>query len=158
MKPEDREAVLDIIRATGMFTPVEFQCAQEQVDIFLGQPGQQDYSLVVAENDKGKVVGYMSYGPTPLAEGAYDIYWMAIAPGVQGRGHGRELVCWFEGQVKDWGGRLILIETSSQAKYERTRRFYLSLDYREVARIPDFYKPGDDRITYAKYLESKERN
>ncbi|MDH7512132.1 MAG: GNAT family N-acetyltransferase [Clostridiales bacterium] len=158
MKPEDREAVLDIVRATGMFTAIEIQCAEEQIDIFLGQPGQQDYSLVVAENDKGQVVGYMSYGPTPLAEGAYDIYWMAVAPGVQGRGHGRKLVSWLEDRVKDWGGRLILIETSSQPKYERTRRFYLSLEYREVARIPDFYKPGDDRITYAKYLESKERN
>jgi ribosomal protein S18 acetylase RimI-like enzyme len=158
MKPEDREAVLDIVRATDMFTPVESLCAQEQVDIFLGQPDQQDYFVVVAENDKGKVVGYMSYGPTPLAEGAYDIYWMAVAPGVQGRGHGRQLVRWLEDRVKDWDGRLILIETSSQPKYERTRRFYLSLDYREVARIPDFYKPGDDRITYAKYIESKERN
>lgn len=158
MKPEDREAVLDIVRATDIFTPVESSCAQEQVDIFLGRPGQQDYFLVVAENDKGKVVGYMSYGPTPLAEGAYDIYWMAVAPGVQGRGHGRELVRWLEDRVKDWDGRLILIETSSQPKYELTRRFYLSLDYREVARIPDFYKPGDDRITYAKYLEPKERN
>jgi ribosomal protein S18 acetylase RimI-like enzyme len=158
MKPEDREAVLDIVRATGIFTPVEIVCAQEQVDIFLSQPGQQDYFLVVAENDKGKVVGYMSYGPTPLAEGAYDIYWMAVAPGVQGRGYGRELARWLEDRVKDWGGRLILIETSSQSKYERTRKFYLNLDYREVARIPDFYKPGDDRITYARYLESKERN
>jgi ribosomal protein S18 acetylase RimI-like enzyme len=158
MKPEDREAVLDIVRATSVFTSVESLCAQEQVDIFLGRPGQQDYFLVVAENDKGKVVGYMSYGPTPLAEGAYDIYWMAVARGEQGRGHGRELVRWLEDRVKDWDGRLILIETSSQPKYERTRRFYLSLDYREVARIPDFYKPGDDRITYAKYLEPKERN
>ena len=158
MKPGDREAVLDIVRATGIFTPVEIVCAQEQVDIFLSQPGQQDYFLVVAENDKGKVVGYMSYGPTPLAEGAYDIYWMAVAPGVQGRGYGRELARWLEDRVKDWGGRLILIETSSQSKYERTRKFYLNLNYREVARIPDFYKPGDDRITYARYLESKERN
>lgn len=141
-----------------MFTPVEFLCAQEQIDIFLSQPGQQDYSIVVAENDKGKVVGYMSYGRTPLAEGAYDIYWMAVAPGVQGRGHGRELVRWLEDRARERGGRLILIETSSQPRYERTRRFYLSLGYREVARIPDFYKPGDDRITYAKYLESKERN
>lgn len=158
MKPEDREPVLDIVRATGIFTPVEMTCAQEQVDIFLSQPGQQDYVLVVAENDKGHVVGYMSYGPTPLAEGAYDIYWMAVAPGVQGRGYGRKLVRWLEDRAKDWGGRLILIETSSQPKYERTRQFYLSLNYREVARIPDFYEPGDDRITYAKYLESKERN
>jgi hypothetical protein len=45
-----------------------------------------------------------------------------------------------------------MVETSSQPKYERTRSFYLRLGYREVSRIPDFYKPGDDRISYVKYL------
>jgi hypothetical protein len=45
---------------------------------------------------------------------------------------------------------MVLIETSSQPRYEPTRQFYLRLDYREVARVPDFYKPGDDRIIYAK--------
>jgi hypothetical protein len=47
---------------------------------------------------------------------------------------------------------MILIETSSQPKYEKTRRFYTGLDYKEVSRIPDFYRKGDDRITYVKYL------
>jgi len=158
MKPEDREAVLEIVQAAGTFTPAEILCAREQVDIFLGQPGQQDYFLVVVENAEGRVAGYMSYGRTPLTEGAYDIYWMAVEPGEQGRGYGRELVGWLEDRVREWGGRLILIETSSQPGYERTRRFYINLDYREVSRVPDFYKPGDDRITYAKYLRPKERN
>lgn len=158
MKPEDRQAVLDIVEATGIFTPAETLCAREQVDIFLGQPGQQDYFLIVIENEDGRVVGYLSYGPTPLAEGTYDIYWMAVAPEAQGRGYGRKLLRWLESQVESWGGRLILIETSSQPKYERTRQFYLSLNYKEVSRIPDFYKPGDDKITYAKYFRPKERN
>ncbi len=158
MKEQDRQVVLDIVEATGMFTPEEILCAREQVDIFLGQPGQKDYYLVVVENDEGRVVGYMSYGPTPLTDGAFDLYWMAVAPEVQGRGYGRELVGWLEDRVREEGGRLILIETSSQAKYKSTRHFYKKLGYREVSRIPDFYKPGDDKITFAKYLRPKERN
>jgi GNAT superfamily N-acetyltransferase len=153
MKQEDREAVLAVVEATDMFTPVELFFAREQVDIYLRQPQQQDYFLVVVENESSKVVGYMSYGPTPLTEGAYDLYWMAVAPGEQGRGYGRELVRWLEKKVRDEGGRMILIETSSQPKYERTRQFYLGLDYKEISCIPDFYKPGDDRITYVKYFE-----
>lgn len=156
MKPEDRVAVLDMVEATGMFTPVEIECCREQVDIFLNQPDQRDYSLVVVENEEGKVVGYMSYGQTPLAEGAYDIYWMAVSPVEQGRGYGKELVRWLENRVQEGGGRLVLIETSSQPKYARTRRFYANLGYKEVSRIPDFYKPGDDKITYAKYFRPKE--
>jgi len=158
MKPEDRAAVLDIVEATGMFTRAELECAREQVDIFLNQPGQQDYFLVVVESAEGKVAGYMSYGQTPLAEGAYDIYWMAVSPAEQGRGYGRELVRWLESRVQQGGGRLILIETSSQPKYERTRQFYINLGYKEVSRIADFYKPGDDKITYAKYFWPKEQD
>jgi len=152
LKREDRERVLDIVQATEMFTPDEIFFAREQVDIYLDQPHQRDYFLVVSEDGKDGVVGYMSYGPTPLTEGTYDLYWMAVAPSAQGRGFGRELVVWLERRVAEAGGRLILIETSSQPKYEKTRNFYLGLGYREASRIPDFYKVGDGRITYVKYF------
>jgi ribosomal protein S18 acetylase RimI-like enzyme len=152
MTREDRRTVLDIIQATEMFTPDEITVAAELIDLYLDQPQQRDYRLVVAENEAGRVVGYLSYGPTPLTEGTYDLYWMAVASGEQGRGHGRELVNWLEEEVRVAGGRMILIETSSQPKYEKTRRFYTGLNYKEVSRIPDFYRRGDDRITYVKYL------
>jgi putative selenium metabolism protein SsnA len=90
--------------------------------------------------------------PTPLTDGAYDLYWMAVAPEAQGRSFGRELVVWLEKRVAEAGGRLILIETSSQPKYEKSRQFYIGLGYKEASRIPDFYKVGDARITYVKYI------
>jgi len=152
MTREDRRAVLDIIQSTAMFTPEEVVVAGELIDIYLDQPQQRDYCLVVAESADGRVVGYMSYGPTPLTDGAYDLYWMAVAREEQGRGIGRELMGWLEKTVQAEAGRMILIETSSQPKYEKTRRFYIDLDYKEVSRIPDFYRQGDDRITYVKYL------
>jgi len=152
MRREDRQTVLDIIQATKMFTPDEVVVARELIDTYLDQPQQRDYWLVVAEDKGGRVVGYLSYGPTPLTEGTYDLYWMAVASGQQGRGYGRELVDWLEKAVRKEAGRMILIETSSQPKYEKTRRFYSGLDYKEVSRIPDFYRKGDDRITYVKYL------
>jgi GNAT superfamily N-acetyltransferase len=152
MKPEDREIVLDIIQATQMFTPAEISVAQELVDIYLDQPEQRDYFLAVVENGPGAVVGYMAYGPTPLTDGTYDLYWMAVAPQSQGFGFGKELMSWLERKVAEVGGRLVLIETSSQPKYEPTRRFYAGLGYQEISRIPDFYRPGDDRITYIKHI------
>jgi ribosomal protein S18 acetylase RimI-like enzyme len=152
VKEEDQEAVLDIIHATEMFLPSEIFYAEEQIDIYLHQPNQKDYFLVVAENENRKVVGFMSYGPTPLTEGAYDLYWMAVSPKEQGRGHGKELVRWLEQTVKEARGRLIVIETSSQPRYHPTQQFYLKLGYKEAARIPSFYRPGDDRIIYVKYF------
>ncbi len=152
MKPEDKEIVLEIIRDTKMFTPAEISVAQELIDIYLGQPDQRDYLLSVVEDGHGSVVGYVAYGPTPLTNGTYDLYWMAVAPDHQGSGFGRELMDWLEKKAAAGGGRMVLIETSSQPKYELTRQFYVNRGYQEISRIPDFYKPGDDRITYVKHL------
>ena len=152
MRPQDKGPVLDLVRATGMFTPAEMLVAEELIDIYLGVPGQEDYHVVVAEDDGGAVAGYLTWGPTPLAEDAYDLYWMAVAPAEQGKGRGKALVRWLEDEVRGQNGRMIVIETSSQPRYHPTRQFYVNLDYKEVARIPDFYKPGDDRVIYAKYF------
>lgn len=156
MAKADRQPVLDLIRSTGFFTPGEIQVAEELIDIYLNNPEQRDYYIVVVENERGQVAGYMTYGPTPLTEGTWDLYWIAVAPEAQGRGYGQRLVGWLEDEVKKNKGRLVLIETSSQPKYQPTRRFYEKLGYTEVARIRDFYRPGDDRVIFGKYFLSKE--
>ena len=49
--------------------------------------------------------------------------------------------------------RLIVVETSSRKEYDKTRRFYeKTLAYATAAWIKDFYKPGDDKVVYVKYL------
>ncbi|MDI6698242.1 MAG: GNAT family N-acetyltransferase [Candidatus Saccharicenans sp.] len=156
MAKVDRQPVLDLIRETGFFTAGEIQVAEELIDIYLNHPEQRDYYIVVIENEEGQIAGYMTYGPTPLAEGTWDLYWIAVSPRVQGKGYGRQLVNFLEDQVQKNAGRLVLIETSSQPKYQPTRKFYEKLGYTEVARIRDFYRPGDDRVIFGKYFCSKE--
>ena len=51
------------------------------------------------------------------------------------------------------GGRAIYVETSSTEVYSPARSFYLNQGYKEVSRLKDFYRPGDDRITFLKQLE-----
>src|SRR5512143_3329258 len=138
MAQADKTPVMDLIRATGMFTPAETAVAEELIDVYLGNAEQRDYHIVVVENEAGRTVGYMTWGPTPLAEDAYDLYWMAVSPTGQGRGHGKALVLWLEDEVRRRNGRLVIIETSSQPKYHPTRQFYINLAYREAARVPDF--------------------
>ncbi|MBE3125725.1 MAG: GNAT family N-acetyltransferase [Acidobacteria bacterium] len=152
MEPRDKEPVMDLIRETGFFTPAEVVVAEELIDVYLEDPEQKDYRIVVVENDRKDAVGYLTWGPTPLAEDAYDLYWMAVAPSEQGKGRGKVLVRWLEDEVRRRDGRMIIIETSSQPKYHGTRQFYIDLDYKEVARIPDYYRAGDDRVIYAKYF------
>lgn len=157
LKREDLPALMRILNDTGAFTDIEVGCAVELLGIVLDDPHQQDYIVAVAEED-GRVVGYVLYGPVPLTEGNFDLYWIATDPNVQGRGFGRRLLAHVEADVRKRGGRMVCLETSSQGGYERTRIFYEQAGYVEESRIRDFYRPGDDRITYVKRFSTKEKN
>ena len=150
LERRDREAVLRIVAATGFFTAAECQVAAEVLDDALARPGG-DYHVFVAET-AGEVQGYVCFGPTPLTEGTWDLYWIAVDPQSQGKGSGRALTALAEERVAAAGGRLLLVETSGSDLYAPTRAFYETLGYREVSRIEDFYRLGDAKVTYAKRL------
>ncbi len=140
-----------ILRDTPEFKPAEVAVAEEVIDSYLRDPDGSGYHVFVAEVNSA-ISGYIGYGPTPLTEGTWDIYWIAVAPEKQDKGIGGLLLAHAEDKIKGAQGRLILIETSSQAGYEKTRRFYSSHDYQVIARLPDFYAPGDDKIILQKRL------
>ena len=98
------------------------------------------------------VKGYACYGPVPLTQGVYDLYWIVVDPSSQGKGLGRRLIEYVENDVMNRGGRMILIETSSQETYEATVRFYEGSGYHLAARIRNFYRIGDDKLVFQKEL------
>jgi ribosomal protein S18 acetylase RimI-like enzyme len=57
-----------------------------------------------------------------------------------------------EDAAKAAAGRMVLVETAGKAEYAATRAFYERIGYHEVARIPDFYRVGDDKVIYGKAL------
>jgi ribosomal protein S18 acetylase RimI-like enzyme len=151
MKRRDKPAVTRILRDTPEFKPDEVVVAEEVIDSYLRNPEGSGYYASVAESDS-TVVGYICYGPAPLTEGTWDVYWIAVRGGEQGRGIGGNLLADAEDRIRAEGGRLILIETSSQESYAKTHRFYSNRGYETVARLPDFYAPGDDRVIFQKRL------
>ncbi len=150
---DDRPRIHAILVATGVFTPEEVECADELVDEAVTQPDKGDYLVHVLEDD-GEVQGYVCFGATPLTDGTYDLYWIAVDPARHGRGYGQKLVAFVEDWLRAHAGRLLLIETSSKDDYGPTQGFYLRCGYVELARIPAFYRPGDDKIVYGKHLSS----
>ena len=96
--------------------------------------------------------GFACYGPIPLTEGVYDLYWIAVDPAAQKKGIGRYLLGYVEREIKKQGGRMLLIETSSQESYGATIRFYEKSGYQLAARIKDFYRIGDDKLVFSKVL------
>ena len=99
-----------------------------------------------------ELVGYCAWGAVPLTKRSYDLYWIAVAPGRQGLGIGRQLLERAERAVAARGGGGLYIETSSRPAYRRTRRFYRAAGYRQVARLADFYAPGDDKLVFCKTI------
>lgn len=100
----------------------------------------------------GHVVGYTCYGPTPMTQGTFDLYWIASAPEARGQGVGKALVGAMEDELRRRAGRLVRVETSALEAYGGTRGFYASLAYVEEARLRDFYRPGDDLVVLTKRL------
>lgn len=146
----DREPLAALIRRIETFSPQEVEVAIELVDIAL-TAGSKDYTILVADRG-GQLVGYVCYGPTPMTEDSYDLYWIASAPEVRGQGVGAALVSGMEGDLRRRKGRLIRVETSATEAYGPTRGFYASMKYMEEARIRDFYKVGDDLIILTKRM------
>jgi ribosomal protein S18 acetylase RimI-like enzyme len=143
-----RAAVEALLRATGFFRADEIAVALEVLDAFFAAP-DTDYSAHAALGARGDLAGYVVYGPTPCTVGTWDLYWIAVAPARQRAGIGGMLLDAVEHAVHDHA-RLLLVETSGQPLYASTREFYLRRGYSEVARIPDFYADGDDRVILAR--------
>lgn len=148
---KDREPLRALLIETDVFTPDEVEIALELIDAVLNHPGQKDYIIHCCEAN-GEVVGYYCIGPTPATNGTFDLYWIAVKPTTQGMGIGGMLNKHAEAIVRSMGGRLLIAETSSQPKYKKTRGFYLTHGYSELARIQDYYRLGDDLVVYGKYL------
>ena len=140
-----------ILRATGVFREDEIQVGLEVLDSYFAHP-EQDYTALGAFTPGGELLGFTVHGPTPCTLGTWDLYWIAVSPNAQGMGIGTVLLKEVEGRLTRSNARLLIIETSSRPEYDPTRAFYLKRGYREVARVPDFYEAGDDRVIYAKNL------
>jgi len=147
----DKPALMRILKNTPEFKPFEVTVAEELIDSYLSDGVRSGYNILTAV-DEGRVAGYVCFGETPCTVGTWDIYWIAVSPEKRGKGIGKMLDDAAETAIRKARGRLAFIETSSTPLYENTRLFYRARGYEIVARIPDFYSPGDDKIILQKRL------
>ncbi len=154
VKPGDRQAVGRLIRATGFFSEEEADIAVELVEERLAKGDASGYSFLLAE-EGDRLLGYACFGPIPGSVHSFDLYWIAVDPGEQGRGIGRVLMAAAERIMAGRGACLIYADTSSRPQYETTRAFYLACGYREEALLTDFYAPGDGKVIFVKLLPAQ---
>ena len=151
----DREAVLRLVRSTGFFSGAEEAVAVELVGeaLTLGSAGS-GYEFVFADSPDGAgLLGYACFGPIPGRPGEFDLYWIAVTPGRQRAGLGRQLIGEAERRAAMQGATAMFIDTAGREQYRPTREFYERMGYTRYQTVRDFYAPGDDKVVYRKRLQ-----
>ena len=121
----------------------------DMVDGFFSGKAKDDVWLTY--DDQGpQAIAY--YAPERMTQGTWNVLLIAVHPGQQGKGLGSALMRHIELALAAKGARVLLVETSGLASFERTRAFYVKLGYGREARIRDFYDAGEDMIIFRKAL------
>lgn len=148
LRESDISAVRDILNSTRFFYDFEVDIAVELAqENFEKGEDKSDYICLIAEINEIPV-GYACYGQTPCTVGSYDLYWIAVHENNKGAGVGKKLMQYVENHIAQLGGKNIWIETAGRPLYEPTRQFYLKYGCQLVAKLPDFYDIGDDKLVF----------
>jgi ribosomal protein S18 acetylase RimI-like enzyme len=150
--PEDRGNLEQLLSRIEVFTQEDQLLALELIDFSIQNPGQNEYDFILALDGSEQLIGYACFGPTPLTDCTFDLYWIAVDSDFAGQGIGKALLKKVEEEIAAQNGRMIVIETSSAPEYLPTREFYLKCQYMLAETIKDFFRVGEDRVTYIKTL------
>ena len=155
LAPTDRPLLERVLRSDDTFREAEVAVALELIDDALSKD-DSDYWFTVAVDEGGAgadgVAGYICYGPTPMTDASYDLYWIVVHREARGRGVAGALIAAMERDLAGRGARGVRIETSHLESYGAARRVYERHGYQEVGRIEDFYRPGDALVTFYRRL------
>jgi ribosomal protein S18 acetylase RimI-like enzyme len=145
--------LLELTAATGVFRPHEIDTLREVLADYHQENSNLSHVSVSLEHD-GVVVGFAYYAPDSMTDRSWYLYWIAVDPGLQGRGAGSTLLRHVENDIRARNGRLLWIETSSLPTYDPTRRFYSRQGYEQAAVLRDYYLEGDDMVVFRKRLDA----
>ena len=143
---DDLPALEQVLKQTDLFPP---DMLEDMMSPFL--EGKSDSFWMTCLHD-GSVSGFTFTAPEDLTDGTWNMLAIAVLPSLQTLGLGRELIRHTEKHLRALKQRLIIADTSGTSAFAGTRQFYDSVGYREVARIPDFWAEGDNKIVFARKL------
>lgn len=141
-----------IAASTTVFNQEEVECVDELWTEFQARGAEASGYTFLVDQEEERVRGFACFGPRALTDRTFDLYWIAVDPGVRRGGVGRQLLAATEEAVRAQGGRLLIVETSGLEKYAPTRAFYQATGYTQEATLRDFYKDGDDLVIFTKHL------
>jgi D-alanine-D-alanine ligase len=151
---KDREAVQRISESLNKQSRECLDATLGRLTASLAEDSTGSYHFLVAERPAG-VVGYVSFARSNGSADAFGLFDLAVAQAVQGQHVGRDLFHAVETEVQAAGGRLVVVESSSNPRQTGARQFLLHQGLRLVGDIPDFHREGESKLTYVKYLKTR---
>jgi ribosomal protein S18 acetylase RimI-like enzyme len=75
-----------------------------------------------------------------------------VRPEARRRGVARAVIAEVERRLREQGARMLLIDTSTEPPMEAARALYEALGYERLGLIPDYWGPGDRKLTFWRML------
>ncbi|MBU0910535.1 MAG: GNAT family N-acetyltransferase, partial [Proteobacteria bacterium] len=141
----DRSSLFSLVAGISNFNQEEIELAREVINDALASE-KNGYYLLTAVDSDGLLLGFICYGPIPISDKRWDLYWIAVDPGQARGGIGSRLLAAME--TKLGAGMRVYVDTSSTPGYAAARSFYERHGYQVAGTFPDFYREGDDKIVY----------
>jgi ribosomal protein S18 acetylase RimI-like enzyme len=155
-QPKDVETITQIAHGTGVFNDEELRVVREMLAAYFNPSPQDDYEFIIYRNgNPNSVAGFACFGPTPLADRIWDLYWICVDRHQQCGGIGNKLLKTIEDDLHQRGARAIYLETSDSDDYRPARDFYEHHGYERVAHLDDFYAPGEGKVMYRKIFRKQ---
>jgi GNAT superfamily N-acetyltransferase len=147
---DDREKISSLLQQGNVFNRAEIQVGLEVIDAALNEAGKKDYQVFCAFDNDRNISGFICFGPIPMTDRCYDLYWIKVDEASSRKGVGGRLLEFMEECVAREGARRIYVETSSTEPYQAARSFYEKHGYRLVCSLKDFYREGDHKMIFMK--------
>jgi len=133
------------VAACGLFEPDEIGFMEQMIVDHFAQ-NSPDEKWLTSEN----TAAYLA--PETMSDGAWNVLFIATLPAARSNGHGARMMKEIEEKLRASGARLLVVETSGTARFERTRAFYDRLGYDRCGRIKGYFGLEDDKVIFSKTL------
>ena len=149
--PSDGPAVVALAVSSGLFSTEDKGVVGALMEEFFARAQAMGHICLI-DLDDAEPVAVAYYQPRAATDRTWELLMIAVRHDQQGRGRGRVLLGHAEADLRERGQRLLLVETSGDPDFARTRAFYDSCGYNAEARVRDYYAAGDDMVLYRKDL------
>ena len=146
-QPDDIPALQAVIRNIGLFTPEEADGFAGTIPGHFASPSQGHLWLLA---DDGQGAAYLA--PEAAGPGVWNLLFLGVLPEARRRGLARALIAEVEQRLRAQGARMLLIDTSTEPPMAAARALYERLGYERVGLIPDYWGPGDGKLTFRRAL------